>query len=127
MFVNSIKQCFISGASPGISVSMPNTAVATGVSNVSVNLPSPQTFNFGMLRIKSFTPATGPTLSVTGIFASDGNVSNITQIYGGDAAASKFPLDRTYSPMITDLKANQVIIAVNASLASNCDIEFAGV
>lgn len=125
-FVVSVKQGFISGASPGISVSMPNTAVAAATANINVNIPSPQYFNFGMLRVKSSPGATG-TLRVAGIWASDGNTSNITHIHGGDVAAVNVPVDHTYSPLITDIKANQVIVSLTASAAGTVDIEFAGV
>lgn len=126
-FVNSIKQSFLGGTSAGTTVSMLNTSVATGGVNINVNIPSPQYCYFGMLRVKSLTPATGATLQVTGIFASDGNTSNITQIHGGDSSAIAFPADRTYADLITDIKANQVIVRINASVAATVDIEFAAV
>lgn len=126
-FVNTIKQRFVGGASASVYVSMTNTATAIGVANINVNIPSPSYFNFGMLRVKSFTPATGATVRVTGIWASDGNASNITQLYSGDTIALAYPMDETFDTLITDIKANQVILGINASAVGALDIEFAGV
>lgn len=126
-FVVSIRQSFLGGTSAGITVSMPNTNVAAATANINVNIPSPQYFNFGMLRVKSNTPASGATLRVNGIWASDTNASNITNLYAGDSNVSNFPVDHTYPELITDIKANQVIVSVTASVAATLDIEFAGV
>lgn len=126
-FVVSARQGFMGGASPGKSVSLINTAVTAVAANINVNLPSPQYFNFGILRVKSNTPATGATLLVHGIWASDGNASNITQLYSGDSGPSAYPADHTYADLITDIHANQVIVNINASVAGTVDIEFAGI
>lgn len=129
-FVVSIAQLSISGASPGITVSMPNTNVAAATANVNVNIATPDNpnryFSFGMLRVKSGPGATG-TLRVMNIWASDGNTSNITNLYAGDAAAPNVPTDHTYFPLVTDIKANQVIVSLTASAAGTCDIEFVAV
>lgn len=126
-FVNSVKQCFLTGASCSVYVSMTNTAVTAGVANINVNIPSPQYFNFGMLRVKSLTPGTAANIRVTGLWASDGNASNITQLYSGDTAVSAYPCDLNYDSLITDIKANQVIVGVNVGVTGSVDIEFAGV
>jgi hypothetical protein len=122
-FVVSVRQLTISGASPGITVSMPNTPVSGP--NLTINLPSPQYFNFGMLRVKS-NPLTTGTLQVTGIWASDTNASNTTHLYAGDRAAANVPVDHTYFPLVTDIQANQVIVGLTVG-GGTCDVEFAAV
>lgn len=128
-FAVSIRQNFFGGTSAGIYVAMPNTNVAAATANININMPSSspnQYFNFGMLRVKSSPGATG-TLRVMNIWASDGNTSNITNLYSGEAAVATAPVDHNFGPLITDIKANQVIVSLTASVAGQVDIEFAGV
>lgn len=121
---NSIRQCFLSGASPGTNVTMPGVAVAATAGNVTVQIPAPGYFNYGMLRIKSLTPATG-TMQVNSITASDG--TNQVQLDAGQRAAVTLPAESTFPYLITDLKATSLIINMVASAAATVDIEFSGV
>lgn len=123
-FAVSIRQAFMSGASPGVNVTMLATPVAAATANVTVAIPAPQYFNFGMVRVKSATPAAG-TFQINSISASDGTTT--TQLHAGQRTTVTFPADCTFSNLITDLKATSLIISLTAAQAGSVDIEFAGV
>jgi hypothetical protein len=122
-FVVSIRQLSIMGASTGANVTLPAFATTGAAQNITIPIPQPGSFHFGMLRVKSLTPATG-TMTVGAISVSDG--TNTAYLQGAQPAIT-LPADHTVFPLVTDLNATSLILALTTSAAGTVDIEFAGI
>ena len=121
--VNSIRQAFITGASPGTNVTMLAVATPATAGNITIPIPQPGYFNYGMLRIKSLTPISG-TLTINSVSVSDG--VNMVQLRGPQPALT-LPGDTVITPLVTDIQATSLILNVVASAAGTADIELAAV